>query len=400
MEYPFKATKISEHVYWVGAVDWSLRYFHGYSTDRGSSYNAFLILGDKITLIDTVKKEFTDELLSRISSVIDPQRIDYIVSHHAELDHSGGLPRILDVVKPQKVYASKMGAKALEENLHLDIPIHPVSDSEKISLGNMSLTCVETKMVHWPESMFTFLDSDGVLFSNDAFGMHLASSERFTDEYDPGIIHYETKKYYANILTPFAAIILKLLDKMKKLNFPIKVIATDHGPVWRQDFSTIFERYTKWSEQKPSNKAVVIYDTMWGSTAKMAKAITDGLAAGGAKPVILPLSGTSRADVATEVLDAGALLVGSPTINNTIFPTVADVMTYLKGLKPKNLTGAAFGSYGWSGEAVKQLNSMLSDMKVDLIGEDINLKYVPDEKSLEKCYTLGFNIGSKLKKNI
>ncbi len=393
----FKAARVTDHVYWVGAIDWAIRDFHGYLTSRGSTYNAYLILADKITLVDTVKRPFREEMLSRIASVIDPGDITYIISNHSEMDHSGCLPEVIQAVKPEKVFASVMGANALAEHFHLDREIVAVKDGESISLGNMNVSFVETRMLHWPDSMFTYLAEDGVLFSQDAFSMHLASSERFDDEISDDLLNYEAARYFANILLPLSTPVSKLLEKMRSLDITMRIVATDHGPIWRKDVNRIVELYSRWAAQKPTKKAVVAYDTMWQSTAMMARAIGEGLKAGGADAKLMPLRACHRSDVATEILDAGALLVGSPTLNNNLFPTVADALTYLKGLKPRNLIGAAFGSYGWSGEAVGQVEDVLRGMKVDLIGESIKVKYVPDDEALAQCYSQGMLVAEKLR---
>ncbi len=393
----FKAARVTDHVYWVGAIDWAIRDFHGYLTSRGSTYNAYLILADKITLVDTVKRPFREEMLSRIASVIDPGDITYIISNHSEMDHSGCLPEVIQAVKPEKVFASVMGANALAEHFHLDREIVAVKDGESISLGNMNVSFVETRMLHWPDSMFTYLAEDGVLFSQDAFSMHLASSERFDDEIGDDILDYEAARYFANILLPLSTPVSKLLEKIGGLDITMRIVATDHGPIWRKDVNRIVELYSRWAAQKPTKKAVVAYDTMWQSTAMMARAIGEGLKAGGADAKLMPLRACHRSDVATEILDAGALLVGSPTLNNNLFPTVADALTYLKGLKPRNLIGAAFGSYGWSGEAVGQVEDVLRGMKVDLIGESIKVKYVPDDEALARCYSQGMLVAEKLR---
>lgn len=397
MDDSFRAVRVSEHVYWVGAIDWSIRDFHGYSTDRGTTYNAYLVVADEVTLIDTVKAPFEAELLSRIALVVDPRDIRYIVSNHSEMDHSGCLPKVIDLVKPERVYASAMGVKALSEHFHSKHDIVAVKNGEKISLGNMELAFIETRMLHWPDSMFSYLGEERLLFSQDAFGMHLASGERFADEIDGSILEYEAAKYYANILLPFSPLITKLLRKVDELGLEISTIAPDHGPIWRDDVERMFGFYSEWAAQKPTMKALVVYDTMWHSTAAMARAIGEGLAAGGASPKLMPLASNHRSAVATEVLDAGALFVGSPTLNNSLFPTVADVLTYLKGLKPRNLIGAAFGSYGWSGEGVGQVREMLDQMKIEPVGEDMKVRYVPDGEALTRCYALGVQAAERLK---
>lgn len=395
MRQPFRAVKVSDHVYWVGAIDWGIRDFHGYSTERGSTYNAYLVMADKPTLVDTVKAPFVDELLARVSSVIDPARIEYVVSNHSEMDHSGALPQVIQAVRPKKVFASTVGAKVLAEHLDLGLEVEPVKDGERINLGNMDLLTIETRMLHWPDSMFTHLAADRLLFSSDAFGMHLASTERFVDEV-AGWRH-QAAKYFANILLPYAALVPKHLEKVQKAGLDIGTIAPDHGPIWRRDPGEIISLYSRWAEQKPTTKAVVFYGTMWQSTTAMARAIVEGLVAGGASAKLFPMDSSHRSDVVTELLEAGALLVGSPTLNNNMLPSVADVMTYLKGLKPKNLIGTAFGSYGWSGEAVGQLKEILAEMKVEPVGEGIKVKHVPGAEALERCYDLGLQVAEKLK---
>ena len=394
MKGPFQAVKVTDKVYWVGAIDWDIRDFHGYATSRGTTYNAYLVMADKPTLIDTVKAPFTDEMLSRISSVCDPKSIRTIVSNHSEMDHSGALPRVIELIKPEKVLASAMGVKALNAHFHWDVPVQAVKDGEKLDLGGERLAFIESRMVHWPDSMFSYLEGAGVLFSNDGFGMHLASSQRFDDETPDW--RTEAAKYYANILLPFSDIVLALLDKLAKSGLAPKMIAPDHGPIWRQDAAKIVSLWGEWARQKPRNKAVVVFDTMWGSTDKLARAAAEGLIAAGVKTLVMPLRGNHRSDVASELLEAGALLVGSPTINKQVFPTVADVLSYLKGLRRKNLVGAAFGSYGWAGESLKQVQDALTEMGVATV-EPVKCQYVPDAAALDAAYGMGQKVAARLK---
>ncbi len=388
------ATKISDHVYWVGAVDWKIRDFHGYSLERGSSYNAYLVVGERVALIDTVKADFKDELLQRVSSVMDPRRIDYIVSNHAEMDHSGSLRALIEATEPDKVFASTMGVRVLSDHFDLPVPVSPVKDGETLSLGDLTLSFTETRMLHWPDSMFSLLKEDGVLFSNDAFGMHLASDERFLDEVSEW--KYQAAKYYANIFMPLSGVVAKLLDKIAPIVPSLRVIAPDHGPIWRKDLDQIISLYADWAAHKPSKKAVVVYDTMWGSTSQMAEAVAQGLEAGGARPRLMPLKTSHRSDIATELLDASALIVGSSTMNNNLLPPVADLLTYLKGLKPKGLIGAAFGSYGWSGEAVAQVHEQLAAMGGEVLAEDTKAKFVPRPTEIAQCVELGKAVAARM----
>ena len=397
MTVPFEAVKVSEHVYWVGAIDWDIRDFHGYSTSRGSTYNAYLIVADDIILVDTVKAPFKDELLSRVASVVDPHDIRYLVSLHSEMDHTGSLPQVLREVEPERVYASKMGVKALSDHFHMDREIIALGDGDGLELGGVDLTFLETRMLHWPDSMVAYLAQDRLLFSQDGFGMHLASSERFADEVPESVLVEEGERYFANILLPFSPLVLKLLERVSDLGVEIDIIAPDHGPIWREDLGKILGLYSKWATQEPANKAVVVFDTMWGSTEKMARAIGEAMIRGGLKVVLLPLKSSHRSDVAAQLLGAGALLVGTPTMNNMMFPTVADVLTYLEGLKPKNLVGGAFGSYGWSGEGAKLVGEALCRMDVEQVTDPLRMKYVPDDETLEACGDLGAAVAKRLK---
>jgi len=396
----YSAIKISEHVYWVGAIDWSIRDFHGYTTPHGSTYNAYLVMADKITFIDAVKAPFMDEMLARVSSVVDPLKIDYIVSNHSEQDHSGCLLKVIDRVKPEKVFASMTGVKTLKDIFHDNYNILPVKDGETLNLGNMDLKFMETRMIHWPDSMFSYLEKDGLLFSQDAFGMHLATFERFADELPTDMLEYEAATYYANIVLPYSPVVLKTLEKVASSGWAIKIFAPDHGPVWRKDLNFIVDLYKKWAQQKPANKAVVVYATMWHSTEIMAKAIAESMAESGVRVKLLSMNEAHRSEVVYEILEAGAFIAGSPTLNNNMLPQMADVMTYLKGLKPANLIGAAFGSYGWSGESVRDLEAILKEMKVDIIADPIAVKHVPGKDVLDKCSELGKAIAAELKKRI
>lgn len=398
MQGPFEAVRVTDRVYWVGAIDWHVREFHGYATHRGTTYNAYLVVGDEVTLIDTVRPAFYDEMMSRVASVVAPEKIEAIVSNHAEMDHSGSLPRAIAEVRPRRVLASKKGAEALGAHFRdLGAPVEVVAPDATLELGGVRARFIETRMLHWPDSMFTMLEDDGVLFSQDAFGMHLATTERFADKLPADVLEREAAKYFANILLPFSPHVTKLLGRVADLGLAPKVIAPDHGPIFRTDLSWPIERYGRWARQEPTKKAVIVFDTMWESTATMARAIEEGLRLGGAGPVqVMALGASHRSDVATEILDAGALIVGSPTLNNQLFPSVADVLTYLAGLRPRNLVGAAFGSYGWSGESVARIEELLDKMKVERVAESVKVVYVPGAGTLEKCRDLGLAVARRL----
>ena len=391
-----KPLEIAKGIYWLGVIDWNIRDFHGYSTYEGSTYNSFLIMDEKITLIDAVKKEFADKLISNISQIVDPKKIDYVISNHTEMDHSGGLPRVMHKIGEDKpLYCSKMGQKNLSSHFPQKWNYQPVENGGELSLGNRTLTFLETRMLHWPDSMFSYVKEDRLLFSSDAFGQHYAGLERFDDQIGDAIMPH-ARKYFANILLLYSPLILKLVDKVTEMGLPIDMICPDHGILWRKDPSKIINAYVEWSNQKPKRKALVIYDTMWHSTETMGAAIVDTLGKEGVDAKLMHLGNWHRSDVMTEVLDAGAIIVGSPTLNNGLFPTVSDFLTYMKGLKPLNKVGAAFGSFGWSGEAAKLVTKELEEMKFDIIDPGVRIQYVPDDKSLDACRELAKKIAQAL----
>ncbi len=387
-----KPKEIAKGIYEVGAADWNIRDFHGYSTDQGTTYNAFLIVDEKIALIDTVKKEFTDQLLANIADIVDPKKIDYVISNHTEMDHSGGLPRVMHIIGRDKpIYCSKMGQKNLSRHFRQGLNLHAVEDGEELSLGKRTLKFLETRMIHWPDSMFTYLQEDRILFSSDAFGQHYAGPERFDDQIGDAVMPH-AKKYFANILLLYAPLIKGLLDKVANMGIQIDMICPDHGIIWRKDPAKIIEAYIRWCLQEPANKALVVYDTMWHSTEMMAEAIVAGLEAEGVSARPMHLRRCHRSDVVTEAMDARAVIVGSPTLNNGLFPTVSDFLTYYKGLRPKNKLAAAFGSFGWSGEAAKLVADELAGMGLELVDQPLKIQYIPDREGLETCFEFGRSI--------
>jgi flavorubredoxin len=377
-------------VYWVGAIDWNIRDFHGYLTEAGSTYNSYLIVDDKITLIDTVKKGFIPEMMARIGEIVPPEKIDYIISNHVEMDHSGELKEVMHRVKPEKLFCSPRGRTDLARHFKEDWPFQEVKSGSELSLGRYNLTFLETPMLHWPDSMMTFLKEEQLLFSSDAFGAHLASSERFDDQVPdyPVGYPYQLKKYYANILMPMGAIITQLFKKIGELGLTFKIIAPDHGLIYKNP-QWVLSAYQKWAAGITEPKGLVIYDTMWHSTELLAHALVEGLTDAGVEAQLHHLRSTHYSDIVTEVLDAGLLMIGSPTLNNGMFPTVAQFLTYLKGLKPKNKAAMAFGSYGWSGQAVGLVNKELEAMQLKLVHDGFQVKYIPDPEELAQARALG-----------
>ena len=387
-------TEIKDKIFWVGAIDWNVRDFHGYSTYKGTTYNAFLVKDEKIALFDTVKKSHMNELLHHIKQLVDPTEIDYLIVNHVEMDHSGSLPEIVELIKPEKIFCSKMGLKAINEHFHPeDWPLEAVNNGQTISLGSKTVQFLETRMLHWPDSMFSYFQEDKLLISSDAFGQHLASSERFDDEIDFSELMEQTAKYYANILTLYSPLIRKLLAKVKEMGLEIDMIAPDHGVIWRSHISDVIQAYADWSQNKGKRKALVIYDTMWESTEKMAKAVTAGIDMTGVSVKLINLAHSHRSDVMTDVLNAKAVVLGCATLNNGMLPRMAGFLMYMRGLKPTNKIGAAFGSFGWSGEAVKLMNASMEEMKFDVIEPGMRVKYVPGHTDLHECVEMGKRIG-------
>ena len=394
MKTNLKAVQVSPHIWAVGAIDWNVRNFHGYQTSRGSTYNAFLVMDEKITLIDTVKGPFAEDLLARIASVIDPEKIDYVISNHSEPDHSGALPRILDAVKPEKLFASVAGAKTLKAYYGIDATVVKTGDS--VSLGKGKIAFVDTKMLHWPDSMVSYYDLDKALFSQDAFGMHLAGSKLWADEYDGSILEQEARKYFANILNVQAPKVASLIESLPGLGLDIELMLPDHGPLWRGDWSWIVELYRDCALQKYRKRAFVAYSTMWGSTRILADALADGIRERGIEVAVTDLAVSDRSAVMTEVANSGIIAFGAPTMNNQMYPAMADALCYVKGLRPKNKLGFAFGSYGWSGEGAKQIAAELEAMGVEQPVAPIQAKYMPTEAELDAARQAGVTLADAL----
>jgi flavorubredoxin len=375
-----KPIEIKKDIYWVGGIDWDLRSFHGYLTQRGSTYNAYLIMDEKITLIDTVKYYLVDELLERIAHVVDPAKIDYLISNHVEMDHSGGLPRLKAAApKATIITSAPKGEFGLKIHYKQDWPMRAVKTGETLNIGQRTLHFVQTPMVHWPDNMVTYSPADKILFSNDAFGQHLASSERFDDEYPVNIIMEEAKKYYANIVLPYGSQVQKAMQALGGL--AIDVIAPSHGIIWRAHIPEILVEYQKWSTNQTTKKALIIYDTMWHSTEKMAYALQSAFEEKGYRTRMLNLQHNHISDVMTELIDAQYICVGSPTLNNSMLATVGAFLTYLKGLAPKDRIGLAFGSYGWSGQSIDQVAEVLTACGFEML-PSLKTQYIPDEATL------------------
>ncbi|MGA3059465.1 MAG: FprA family A-type flavoprotein [Candidatus Bathyarchaeia archaeon] len=389
---------LKEGVNWVGVVDWNIRDFHGYITSRGSTYNAYLISDEKIALVDTVKSNFSNELIEHISELANIEKIDYIIVNHVEMDHSSSLPMIVKLAKNAKIISSQRGKEALIKHYGADFnAVETVKSGDELKLGKRTLRFLEAPMLHWPDSMFTYIVEDKILMPNDAFGQHFASSGRFDDEVEDCELMEEAMTYYANILMPFAPLITRKIQEVVQMGIPIDIIAPSHGIIWRKAPSKIINAYLNWSSGAAKQKAVVVFDTMWGSTDKMARVITDGISSGGVEVKLLKLRATDNTDVVTAILDAKAVIVGSPTLNNQMFPSLGSFLTYITGLKPKGKLWGFFGSYGWGGGAVRDMVDIAKRAGFEVHEPSVEAKYVPNEEDLKKCFDFGQQIAKKIK---
>jgi len=389
---------LKEGISWVGVVDWNIRDFHGYVTNRGSTYNAYLIQDEKTALIDTVKNSFADELVMKISELTSFEKIDNIIINHVEMDHSSSLPVVAKLAKNAKIYASQRGKEALIDHYGPDFEqVETVKTGDELKVGKKTLRFVEAPMLHWPDSMFTYLVEDKILMPNDAFGQHLASSERFDDEVDEHVVMEEATMYYSNILMPLAPLITRKIQDVVAMKIPIEMIAPSHGIIWRKDPVKIINAYLNWSAGTSKNKVVIVFDTMWHSTDKMARAIADGIASEGIDVKLLKLRSYAISEAMTEILDAKAVLVGSPTLNNLMFPTLSSFLTYASGLKPKGKLWGFFGSYGWGGGAVRSMIKVAKEAGFEVYEPGLEIKYVPDNDDLKKCLEFGQQIAQKIK---
>jgi flavorubredoxin len=383
--------EIKPGIYWVGGIDWDLRNFHGYLTQRGTTYNAYLIIDEKVVLVDTVKRHLFDEMLSRIKEVVDPSTIDYLVSNHVEMDHSGSVPQMVSRAPEAIVVTSPKGEEGLRRHFKTEWAMHVVKSGDTLSIGNRTLQFFLTPMVHWPDNMVTYLPEEKLLLSNDAFGQHIATAERYDDEVGWDILHEEAAKYYANIVLPYSEQVSKALNALAGLD--IEMVAPSHGVIWRSHLPQILEAYQRWAINEVENRALIVYDTMWGSTEKIAYSLREGLEKAGVPVTMRNLKTNHISDIMTDVLCSKAIIIGSPTLNIGVLPTVGAFLTYLEGLRPKKRVGFAFGSYGWGGQAVKKIEAVMNTLGWDMPLNGITIQYIPDEEELDHVRELGTALG-------
>lgn len=381
-----KAEAIKKDIYWVGVKDWNLREFHGYNTPEGSTYNSYLILDEKITLVDGVKAYLSHEHLARIKSIVDLSKIDYLVVNHVEQDHSGNIPEIMKLAPQAVIVTNVAGKMALEA--HYDTTgwqYQIVKTGDMINIGKRNLSFLTTPMLHWPDSMMTYVAEDKILMPNDGFGQHLCCDALFVKDFPNDLVVAAAKSYYANILLPFGAQAEKALVSAGDLGLDIEMIAPSHGLIWsgEKEVTQILELYDQWARGQKVKKAVVVYDTMWGATAKLAETAMAEFQDAGIPVSKYCLGVTHISDVMTDILDAEYVLVGTPTLNNQIFPRVAGFLTYMKGLMPKGKKGLAFGSYGWRPGVVKEVKQIMDDLGWQT-APAFEEKYTPKSDVLEQ----------------
>lgn len=393
------AVKIADNIYWVGVVDWNIRSFHGpaFHTPYGTTYNSYLIIDDKITLVDGVYAPFAEELIANIREIVDPAKIDIMVVNHIESDHSGAIPHVMDIAPNAKVVCTRQGKVGLQKHYFKEWDFQVVKTNDTINLGHYNLQFIEASMLHWPDSMFTYIPEAELLLSNDAFGQHLATSQRYADEVDQGLLMAEAAKYYANILLPFSDLILKKVAEIGTLGIKISQIAPSHGLIWRKDPSLIINAYVDWAKGVTKDKAVIVYDTMWNSTEKLARSILDGLVSEGFEVKLYKASVSDRNQVIADILDASVVFFGSSTINNGYLPTIAAYLDEMKGLKPKGKLVGCFGSQGWGGGAVKHMEEAVVAAGMNLVFKAPVVKWVPAPEELQPFYALGVEAAKQAK---
>jgi flavorubredoxin len=393
--------KVKSNIDWVGKIDWELRKFHGneYSTFRGSTYNSYLIQEEKTVLIDTVWAPFAKEFVNNLSTLIDLNRIDFVIANHAEIDHSGALPELMRRIPDKPIYCTANGARSLKGHYHQDWNFHSVKTGDSLDLGGKKLVFVEAPMLHWPDSMFCYLTHDNILFSNDAFGQHYASESMFNDTVDQVELMEECMKYYANILTPFNPLVIKKIKEVLAFNLPVDMICTSHGVIWRDNPVQIVEKYLKWADNYKENQITLIYDTMWNGTRILAEKIAEGIREGDSN-ITVKLFNAARTDknlVVTEIFKSKAILIGSPTINRGILTSIAALMEEIKGLKFKDKKAAVFGCYGWSGEGNKVLSELLLSAGFEVVGDGLKALWNPDSQAAEQAIAFGKTIVNHLR---
>lgn len=390
--------KIKDNIYWVGIKDWEIKRFHGeeYSTHRGSTYNSYLVRDKKTALVDTVWTPFHEGFVEDLEKEIGLKNISLVVVNHTEQDHAGSLAYLMERIPDTPIYCTKNGAMMIKKHFHKDWNFNVVKTGDSVDLGENRLVFVEMPMLHWPDSMATYVAGANVLLSNDAFGQHYASPYLFNDLVDQGELFQEAIKYYANILTPFSRLVKAKIKEILDLNLTVEMIAPSHGIIWRDNPLQIVHKYDQWAGDYSEGTVVVIYDSMWGATKKMALSIAKGLESKGVGARVLNVGKCDKNDMITEVFKARGVIMGSSTINRGILNSTAAILEMIKGLQFKKKIGAAFGSYGWSGESVRIIEERLKESGFEVVMEGIKMQYDPAPEDLRKCEAFGEEFAGKM----
>jgi flavorubredoxin len=385
--------KILENVYWVGVRDWNRRIFDSLiPLPKGTSYNAYLVVGkDKKALIDTVNSGFEKELEEKIRKVVDPSEIDYVVMNHAEPDHAGAIPYMMAINKKAKLVATGKGARMAQTFYKVpEERVIAVKDQETISLGGKTLQFIEAPMLHWPETMFTYLQEDGILFPCDFFGSHLAR-ELYDDEAEDLIVH--AQRYWGEIMMPFRVMAQKALEKIKGLK--ISLIAPSHGPIHRNP-QRILNAYRRWASGETRRKATIVYVTMWNSTEKMIQSMAETLASEGIEVALYNLVSGDVGEIAKDLVDSKAIVLGAPTVLGGAHPLAVYATYLVKALKPPLKFGVVLSSYGWGGGAIKHIQEVFGQTKIEVVGA-LEINGPPTDKDVAQIVDLGKALAKKIK---
>jgi flavorubredoxin len=391
--------EIAKNIHWVGVTDWGIRRFHGVelSVHRGTTYNSYLIMDEKIAIVDSVWEPHLDEFITKIKAIVDPSKIDYVIVNHAEPDHSSSLPALMKYCPNATVVVSKNGASSVMGHYHENWKMMTVKTGDRLKLGQNELIFVEAPMLHWPDTMFTYVTGHNILMSNDAFGQHYASAFLFNDLVNQAELYEEALKYYANILTLYSDKVTKKIEEILALKLPVDMIAPSHGVIWRKDPLQIVTQYLEWAKQKPAPTALIVYDTMWNATEKMAKGIAEGLIECGVDCKVCHAALSDGNDLMVDIFKAKLVVLGSCTHNNGILPSMAKILEEMKGLRFKNKIGAAFGSYGWSAESVRDIEEIFRKSGIPLVRPGLKVKWQPGPAEMEQCRAMGRELAAAVK---
>ena len=397
-----KTVEIKPDIYWVGAIDWGVRDFHGYVTPNGTTYNNYLIMDEQITLVDTVKHDFSEVTIDNIRSIVDPAKIKNLVINHIEPDHASSIDKVMELAPDAMIYITEKGKKGLDRSFDTSKwKFKIVKTGESLSIGKYNLLFLETPMLHWPDSMVTYVREAKLLISQDAFGQHLATTARFDDEFVECASHAELDDaivdYYANILMPFGKLIKNKIADIQKLGIEIDMIAPDHGIIWRSSPQKVIQDYLAMANGRAALRVAIIYDTMWHSTERMTIPLMQGIKDEGVDCKVIKLRATPMSAAIKEFWKSRGTLIGTPTLNNIMFPSVAEYLTHLRGLRPQNRITGAFGSYGWGGGAVKDAYEEFKRMRLEVVEPGVQVLYRPSPEDETQCYNFAREFAKRVK---